>query len=635
MSHAMQHHDVMSDTAAAVKAGAQLAALLSFDGTADAFWPLFLQRFAEALSARRVLLLSSSVGRPWQAMAQWPVKAAAEPQDADRALRLLGQAAHGQPAAAYDEREELTLAMMPTQLQGTQVLALVALGVDVEVWDEVSLVAWAGLVASIPAHFMLQIQRRQAQAATPSQAPTEAAGADQASVEQARRLHEILQLSIRLGQEQRFMALAMALCNALALRFACERVSLGWVSGHYVRLVAVSHVEHFDRKSTATRALEAAQEEALDQERALLFPAPPESRQVLRSHQIYADLVGANCLATVPLACGEQVVAVLCLERDQSTLSAAELWELGLLGESLASWLQLRQQQDRWFGLRWYESARRQVGEFFRPRRTAAKLALAGAASLLLGSALLPWDYRVDAALAVRSEDLRFVPAPFDGYLSEVHVEVGDAVKTGEVLVGLDTRDLAQEFSMAEADVVRYARDVEKALAVQQLGDMQIALAKQQQASARLELIRYKLDNAEVRAPHDGVVIEGELRKNLGAPLRKGDLLLKLAKTSETYLELEIDQSDVQNVAVGSRAEFSLVGRPDQRWRIELSRIEPAAVQRDGKTVFLARAQLLDAETGDWRPGMGGMAKIEAGQRALIWVLTHRTVRFLREFFWI
>ena len=188
---------------------------------------------------------------------------------------------------------------------------------------------------------------------------------------------------------------------------------------------------------------------------------------------------------------------------------------------------------------------------------------------------------------------------------------------------------------MAEADVVRYARDVEKALAVQQLGDMQIALAKQQQASARLELIRYKLDNAEVRAPHDGVVIEGELRKNLGAPLRKGDLLLKLAKTSETYLELEIDQSDVQNVAVGSRAEFSLVGRPDQRWRIELSRIEPAAVQRDGKTVFLARAQLLDAETGDWRPGMGGMAKIEAGQRALIWVLTHRTVRFLREFFWI
>jgi len=36
-----------------------------------------------------------------------------------------------------------------------------------------------------------------------------------------------------------------------------------------------------------------------------------------------------------------------------------------------------------------------------------------------------------------------------------------------------------------------------------------------------------------------------------------------------------------------------------------------------------------------WRPGMGGSARIDAGDRPLIWVLTHRTIRFLREFFWI
>ncbi len=634
----MQIQDTSPETAAAAQAGAQLLALVNLDQAVEVFWPLFLQRVAEALSARRVLLLSSAVGRPWQAMAQWPVRASAEPQDADRVLRLLARASAGHPAADYDERDELMLAMLPTQLQGAQVLALVALGADVEIWDEGSLVAWAGLVATIPAQFMLRSQQRQAASVAPPPASSASAGAEGNEVgvpDQAARLHEILRLSIRLGQESRFMSLAMALCNEVALRFACERVSLGWVGDHYVRLVAVSHVENFDARSSATRALEAAMEEALDQESALLWPAPAESRQVLRAHQAYADQVGALGLTTLPLACGEQVDAVLCLERAAATLSATELSELQLLGESLARWLRLLRQQDRWFGQRWYESARWQLRDFLRPRRTLAKLALVGAAALLLTSVLLPWDYRIDAALAVRSEDLHFVPAPFDGYLSQVHVEIGDAVKAGAVLVELDMRDLAQEFSMADADRVRYAREVEKALAAQQLGDMQIALAKQQQASARLELIRYKLDNAQVRAPHDGVVIEGELRKNLGAPLRKGDLLLKLAKTSETYLELAIDQSDVQEVALGSRAEFSLVGRPDQRWRIELSRIEPAAVQRDGRTVFLARARLLDAVAGDWRPGMGGTAKIDAGQRVLIWVLTHRTVRFLREFFWI
>lgn len=636
----MQTQDASPETAAAAQAGAQLLALVNLDQAVEVFWPLFLQRVGAALSARRVLLLSSAVGRPWQAMAQWPVRASAESQDADRVLRLLARASAGHPAADYDERDELMLAMLPTQLQGAQVLALVVLGVDVEVWDEASLVAWAGLVATIPAQFMLRGQQRQAASVAPTAHPASSASAgvegNEAGVpDQAARLHEILRLSIRLGQESRFMSLAMALCNEIALRFACERVSLGWVGDHYVRLVAVSHVENFDARSSATRALEAAMEEALDQESALLWPAPAESRQVLRAHQAYADQVGALGLTTLPLACGEQVDAVLCLERAAATLSAAELSELQLLGESLARWLRLLRQQDRWFGRRWYESARLQLRDFLRPRRTLAKLALVGAVALLLTSALLPWDYRIDAALAVRSEDLHFVPAPFDGYLSQVHVEIGDAVKAGAVLVELDMRDLAQEFSMADADRVRYAREVEKALAAQQLGDMQIALAKQQQATARLELIRYKLDNAQVRAPHDGVVIEGELRKNLGAPLRKGDLLLKLAKTSETYLELAIDQSDVQEVALGSRAEFSLVGRPDQRWRIELSRIEPAAVQRDGRTVFLARARLLDAAAGDWRPGMGGTAKIDAGQRVLIWVLTHRTVRFLREFFWI
>lgn len=101
----MQIQDASPETAAAAQAGAQLLALVNLDQAVEVFWPLFLQRVAEALSARRVLLLSSAVGRPWQAMAQWPVRASAEPQDADRVLRLLARASAGHPAADYDERD--------------------------------------------------------------------------------------------------------------------------------------------------------------------------------------------------------------------------------------------------------------------------------------------------------------------------------------------------------------------------------------------------------------------------------------------------------------------------------------------------------------------------------------------------
>ena len=141
--------------------------------------------------------------------------------------------------------------------------------------------------------------------------------------------------------------------------------------------------------------------------------------------------------------------------------------------------------------------------------------------------------------------------------------------------------------------------------------------------------------NAEVVAPHAGIVVEGDLKKNLGAPLRKGDLLLKLAQVDHTYLELQIDQVDVHEVDVGTRGEFALVGRPDQRFPLVMTRLDPASTLRDGRNVFLARAQLEQDSPSWWRPGMGGTARLEVGERPLIWVLTHRTVRTLREWFWL
>lgn len=271
----------------------------------------------------------------------------------------------------------------------------------------------------------------------------------------------------------------------------------------------------------------------------------------------------------------------------------------------------------------------------FGPRHSAWKLGGTLAAAALLALVLVRWDYRIDAAVTLRSQDLVFIPAPYDGYLRTVNVEVGDQVARGTVLAELDTRDLRLEESMSVADVDRYRREAQKAQAVGQLADMQIALARMQQSESRLSLLRSQLANAQVRAPHDGIVVDGELKKNIGSPLRKGDLLMKMAQLGDTYVELEIDQVDVHEVKVGSIGEFALVGRPDRRFALVIDRIDPAASQRDGRNVYLARGRVTEGSEGWWRPGMGGNARLAAGERRLIWVLTHRTVRFLRQAFWL
>ncbi len=609
------------------------AYLSALDAPAQTFWAQYIQAIGQSLLARRVLLLVSGIGQPWKALAQWPSDAAELDGDADHVLQWLGQASRPDLSVETLGDDEQALVMrfqaFPTGTQ--QVAAVVALDVNLFAADAPGLLAWALEVAKVPAAYAIH----QAHGAAPPTNPPTASKTDLDGEPHAQRLYEILRLNIALSRQTRFMQMAFELCNALAVRFEADRVSLGWMVDPYVRLTAISHVEKFDPHSTLSRALESAMEEAADQAQAVIHPLPSGSRHVTRAHESYALMQGVAAMASVPLRDDQGVQGVLCLEKRIGTWDDDALWELRLVADMVVRPMADLKSRDRWWGARMLGAVKSTYQNSLLPKYSAWKLAGFSASMLLLVMCVWPWAYRVDATLTLRSKDLLFMPAPFDGYLRQVHVEIGDKVEAGQVLVQLDTRDLVLEESMAEADVLRYSREAEKAQAARQLAEMQINLARQEQSASRLALVRHQLQHANVIAPRTGVVVEGELKKNLGAPLRKGDLLLKLAQTDDTYLELEIDQVDVHEVKVGSTGEFALVGRPDQRFAIRLERIDPASTQREGRNVYLARAKVQSDIPPWWRPGMGGLARIDAGDRPLIWVLTHRTIRFLREFFWI
>ena len=606
----------------------ELAPLAQFDGAPEAFWSAYLAAVGRLLAPRRLLLLVSSPEQGWQAVAQWPETAPDQAIDADVAMQLIPLAHSTELALARDAQGDvigLALDLPGAPLARRQQGMLVALldtSRDAPAAESL-LLSWATLAAQVPA---LYHQRRQ-EGSAPVGEPQ---GADK-----AQRLHDLVLLAIQLGQETRFMRLAFDLCNELAVRYQCDRVSLGWVKGPYVELVAVSHTEKFDPRSSASRALEAVMEEALEQDAVLVYPAPEGSRLITRAHQKHAEQMGHPHVLTLPVNRGDRAEAVLTLEHQGQALTPAQTWEIQLVLELVARALADLRERERWLGERLAEDIRRWAQGLLGPRNTGWKLLGGGALCFLLAAMVLPWAYRVDAGLSIRSKDLLFMPAPFDGFLRSVHIEVGDRVEAGSLMVELDTRDLLLEASMAQAEDQRAAHEPEKAQGARQLAEMQISYARQQQALARLNLIRHQLDNAQVRAPFAGIVTEADLKKNLGAPLRKGDLLLKLAQADESFIELEIDQADVHLVQVGSRGEFALVGRPDQKFNLVIDRVDPASVTREGRTVYLARAHVEGSAQSWWRPGMGGTAKLEAGDRSLLWVMTHRTVRFLREFFWI
>jgi len=446
--------------------------------------------------------------------------------------------------------------------------------------------------------------------------------------------HQALDLMTLLNSETRFMALAMAFVNEVASRYQCQRVSLGWLEKNYIRVQAISHMDKFEKKMEAVQLLEAAMEESFDQDEEIVFPRITQSGAIIRDHEQYAIKQGIRHMVSIPIRLGDQVVGVVLCERDAQPFSLGDIQGLRIICDQAARRIAELKQTDRWFGSRLLSWGKLKAGALIGPEHTGSKIIGILVCLALAFLIFFKWDYRVEATFVLETDDLSYLPAPFDGYIDRVHVRVGDRVDESGSLLSLDTRELYLEESSALADLSRYQREMEKARAENALADMKIAKTLKMQAQAKLDLIRYTLGNAEVNAPFNGIVVEGDLKKMLGAPVRKGDILFKVARIEKMYAKIKVDEKQIHEIKQNASGEVTFLSRPDEEFAVSLERIEPLAVSEEAGNFFIVRARFKTREALWFRPGMSGVAKIDVEKRRLIWIFTHRTVSFLRLFFW-
>ena len=146
--------------------------------------------------------------------------------------------------------------------------------------------------------------------------------------------------------------------------------------------------------------------------------------------------------------------------------------------------------------------------------------------------------------------------------------------------------------------------------------------------------MRYRLTEATLKSPFDGVVVEGDLRERLAAPVKQGDALLKIARVENLYVEAEVNERDVHDILDKQRGEVAFVSQPKLSFPVRIVKLEPAAFPRTEGNVFLVRCEFQKGVEKWWRPGMSGLCKLNVGRRTLWWILTHRTVDFLRMKLW-
>ena len=269
-----------------------------------------------------------------------------------------------------------------------------------------------------------------------------------------------------------------------------------------------------------------------------------------------------------------------------------------------------------------------------KPARSARwRLAALGAVVLIGAAAFTPGSYRVTAAANIEGKVQRAVVAPFDGYIAAAHARAGETVAAGEVIAELDTEELQLQRQRHIAEKAEYDRQYRKALANRDQTQAHIFKSQMQQTEAQLDLVEKKIDRAGLRSTLDGVIITGDLSRSLGAPVATGEILFEVAPLDQYRLIVQVDEKQVAEVDSGMTGMLTLKALPGSKLPFSVQKVSPVYAEDVDGISYRVEARL-DADHAALRPGMEGVAKIEIGQRSLLWIYTHELLDLIRLWAW-
>jgi hypothetical protein len=425
---------------------------------------------------------------------------------------------------------------------------------------------------------------------------------------------------------------ARVFANLLARRFDCAGVTIGRWRRSSCLLAAASQSASVDRRAALAHDVEAAMEEAVDLEAALLAPRPGGVFLAASAHDRLAQRFAGSTLLTLPLFARDAPVGALQLRREKP-FSQEDVDLVDAAGAAVAPLLREKWAIDRPLPAlaldRAADFGRRLVGPGHFGLKIGAAATLAAVAFLFFATD----TYRARAKAQIQGETRRLVAAPFDGFVHAQFARAGDVVRAGAVLAQLQDNDLALERLRQIAHKRQYQLELDKALAKRDLAEINIARAQIAQTDAEIELSEQMIARSRLTAPFDAVVVSGDLSQSVGKPVARGDVLFELAPLDRYRVTAVVTESDIGLTKIGQKGELLLSALPDQTYAMTVESIASVAQAGDGVNGFEVIGSVGNAD-GRLRPGMEGVAKIEIGRRNIGWIWGHSLLDWLRVKAW-
>jgi HlyD family secretion protein len=266
------------------------------------------------------------------------------------------------------------------------------------------------------------------------------------------------------------------------------------------------------------------------------------------------------------------------------------------------------------------------------------------------------------------------VSATTMGRVTRLAVQEGQRVKAGQFLLEIDPRSLAGQIERGEAGVAaarsalqevttavdqaranlelaqqtlkrqqELAKDglttreaLERALNDVTVREAELKTRRQEvqtreqqikQEQAALSTTRYNLSQVTISSPMDGIVTRRNIEEGenvvVGTMNNAGTVLLTVADMSAIQGEIEVDETDIPNVAVGQAAIVTIDAVPDRMFKGHVTEIGNSPIQTATQTNNTGQRQAtnfkvvvtIDDSVPDVRPGFTCTAEITTATR--------------------
>jgi HlyD family secretion protein len=254
----------------------------------------------------------------------------------------------------------------------------------------------------------------------------------------------------------------------------------------------------------------------------------------------------------------------------------------------------------------------------------------------------------------VEPVDVVEVKSKASGTIVRMPVDIGSNVRTGDLLVQIDPRDVQNQYDQAAADLssATVSRSValaqrnrsadlykQRIITAQEMEQATLGFANADaaviKARTNLSIAQVRLQDATVRAPTNGTIIErpvseGTVITSATTSASGGTTIMKMADLTKVRMRAFVNETDIGNVKPGQTATVTVDAFPNRRFVGIVEMVEPQAVVQSSVTMFPVLVSLSNAD-GALKPGMNGAVVMDIARKDNVLAVPSDAIRNARD----